>query len=169
MDGTEIKNLTDEAMKTAWKYEQQYGGCAQVILATVKETLGHIGDDVFQSATGLAGGVGRSGHACGALTGGVMALSCFWGRHYNDFADPGKRRSRCLDMSKRLVEKFQKEYGSGDCHGIHRKIMGRAYDLSDPQEFEQFVKDGGHDDKCPSVCANAVQWIIEILNGEELI
>jgi C_GCAxxG_C_C family probable redox protein len=169
MEGTELKNLIDKAEKTAWKYEQEYGGCAQVVLATIKETLGHIGDDVFQSATGLAGGVGRTGHACCALTGGVMALSCFWGRPYDDFADPEKRRTRCLEMSKKLVGKFQSRYDSADCHGIHRKILGRAYDLSDPEEFERFVAAGGHDDKCPSVCANAVRWVIEILSEEALI
>jgi C_GCAxxG_C_C family probable redox protein len=169
VEKTEFEILTEKATKLAWKYEQIYGGCAQVVLASVKETLGHVEDGVFQSATGLAGGIGRSGHACGALVGGVMALSCFWGRPYDDFADPGKRRALCLDMSKKLVEKFQSEYGSAECHGVHRKILGRAYDLSDPQEFERFVRDGGHDDKCPSVCANAVNWVFEILNNENLI
>jgi C_GCAxxG_C_C family probable redox protein len=169
MKNPEFEALAEKAKQLAWKYEQTYGGCAQVVLASVKETLGHVGDEVFQSATGLAGGIGRSGHACGALVGGVMALSCFWGRPYDDFADPGKRRTLCLDMSKRLVEKFQREYGSADCHGIHRKILGRAYDLSDPQEFERFVQDGGHDDKCPSVCANSVGWVFDILNEEKLI
>ncbi|MCL1866695.1 MAG: C-GCAxxG-C-C family protein, partial [Oscillospiraceae bacterium] len=72
-----LKNLSDKAAELALKYERTYGGCAQVVLASLKETVGNIGDDVFQSATGLAGGVGRTGHACGALTGGVMALACF--------------------------------------------------------------------------------------------
>ena len=169
LEDEKLKDLTDKATELAWKYERTHGGCAQVVLASIKETAGNIGDDVFQSATGLAGGVGRTGHACGALTGGVMALSCFWGRPYEDFADPGRRRARCLDMSKRLVKEFEAQYGSADCHGIHRKIMGRAYDLSDTQEFEQFIKDGGHDDKCPSVCANAVRWVVEILGEESLV
>lgn len=169
METAALKNTIDKAVELAWKYEQQYGGCAQVVLASIKETLDGIGDDVFQSATGLAGGVGRTGYACGALTGGVMALSCFWGRPYNDFADPNRRRARCLNMSKKLVGKFQETYGTPECHGIHTKLMGRAYDLSDPVEFEEFLKKGGHDDKCPSVCANATRWVIEILNEEGLI
>ncbi|MDR1730897.1 MAG: C-GCAxxG-C-C family protein [Synergistaceae bacterium] len=169
LNETQLKALIEKATGLAYRYEQTHGGCAQVVLAAIRETLGKIGDDVFQAATGLAGGAGRTGHACGALTGGIMALSCFWGRPWDDFADPGKRRTRCLEMSKRLVEKFQGQYDSADCHGIHRKILGRAYNLSDPQEFEQFVKAGGHDDKCPSVCANSVRWLIEILASEGLI
>jgi hypothetical protein len=72
-------------------------------------------------------------------------------------------------MSKRLVEKFRDEYGSANCHGIQQKIMGRFYDAGNPQEMEQFIKDGGHDNKCPSVCANSVRWLFEILNEEGLI
>jgi C_GCAxxG_C_C family probable redox protein len=169
MESANLKNLIDEAVRLAWEYERRNGGCAQVVLAAVKETLGGVGDDVFQSATGMAGGLGRTGHACGALNGGTMALSCFWGRSYKDFADPGNRRARTLAMSKRLVGKFQSEYGSADCRGVQQKIMGRFYDISDPQEMEQFIKDGGHDDKCPSVCANSVRWLVEILNEEGLV
>jgi hypothetical protein len=72
-------------------------------------------------------------------------------------------------MSKRLVEKFQRKFDSANCHNIHRKILGRAYNLSDPQEFEQFIEAGGHDDKCPSVCGNSVRWVIEILAAEGMI
>lgn len=162
-------DIREQAASLAWKYEQIYGGCAQVVLAALKETVGNISDDVFLSATGLAGGMGRTGHVCGALSGGIMALSCFWGRGYDNFADPEKRRARTLNMSKKLVERFQKEYDSADCHGIHKKIMGRAYNLSDEKEFEIFLKNGGHDDKCPSVCANATRWVIDILREEGLI
>jgi C_GCAxxG_C_C family probable redox protein len=169
MKSADLKSLGDEAARLAWIYEQRHGGCAQVVLAAVKEILGKVSDDVFQAATGMAGGLGRTGHACGALNGGTMALSCFWGRPYNDFADPENRRAKTLAMSKRLVGRFESEYGSADCRGIQQKIMGRSYDISNPQDMEQFIKDGGHDDKCPSVCANSVRWLIEILNEEGLL
>jgi C_GCAxxG_C_C family probable redox protein len=169
MESAELKNLGDEAARLALEYARQYGGCAQVVLAAVKETLGGIGDDVFQSAAGMGGGLGHTGHACGALNGGTMVFSCFWGRPYDDFADSENRLARICAMSKRLVEKFQNEYDSADCYGIQRKIMGRSYDLGDPLEREQFVEDGGKDDKCPSVCANSVRWIVEILSEEGLI
>ncbi|MDR1874507.1 MAG: C-GCAxxG-C-C family protein [Synergistaceae bacterium] len=169
MESVALKETIERAAELAWKYEREYGGCAQVVLAAIRETIGHVGDDVFQAATGLAGGLGRTGHACGALVGGVMALSCFRGRPYDDFPDSAGRRPPCLAMSKKLVEAFQDAYGSADCHGIHRKLLGRSYDLSDPGDFEQFIKDGGHDDKCTSVCANSVRQVIGILNEEGLI
>jgi len=164
-----LDDTIEKAMQLAWKYTKSYGGCAQVVLASIKETAGNIGDDVFQSATGLAGGVARTGNACGALTGGVMALSCYWGRPYSDFADPDKRRVRTFSMSKKLADRFQETYGSHNCGKIQEKIMGRSYNLGDPKDFEQFVKDGGHDDKCNSVCANSARWVLEILSEEGLL
>jgi C_GCAxxG_C_C family probable redox protein len=169
MEKEKLDSVIEKATQLAWNYEQKYGGCAQAVLATIKETVGNISDEVFQSATGLAGGVARTGNACGALTGGVMALSCFWGRPYNDYADPGKRRARTFSICKKLVDKFQETYGSPNCNKIQEKIMGRSYNLGDPNDFEQFIKDGGHDDKCTSVCANSVRWTLEILNEEGLI
>lgn len=169
MEKEQLDTTIEKAMQLAWSYTQKYGGCPQVVLASIKETVGNISDEVFQSATGLAGGVARTGNACGALIGGVMALSSFWGRPYNDFADPEKRRVRTFSMSKRLVDKFQEAYCSPNCGKIQEKIMGRSYDLGDPKDFEQFLKDGGHDDKCTSVCANSARWVLEILNEEGLI
>ena len=68
--------LREKADTLAYKYEKKYGGCPQCVLAAVKETVGGISDDVFKAATGLAGGVAVVGAGtCGALSGGVMALS----------------------------------------------------------------------------------------------
>jgi len=169
MEKEKLKAIIEKAMQLAWDYEQKYGGCSQVVLASIKETVGQISDEVFQSATGLAGGVARTGNACGALLGGVMALSCFWGRSYDDFSDPDKRRLRTFSISKKLVDKFQELYSSPNCGKIQEKIMGRSYNLNDSKDFEQFIKDGGHADKCTSVCANTTRWVLEILNEEGLL
>jgi len=169
MEKEKLEVAIEKATQLAWDYEQKYGGCAQVVLAAIKETVGHISNEVFQSATGLAGGVARTGKSCGALTGGIMALSCFWGRPYDDFADLNLRRIRTFSISKELVSKFQEAYGSPNCAQIQEKIMGRSYDLGNTKDFEQFIYDGGHYDKCTAVCSNAARWILEILNKEGLI
>ena len=169
MEKDKLDVAIEKAMQLAWDYTQKYGGCSQVVLAAIKETVGNISDEVFQSATGFAGGVARMGNACGALTGGIMALSCFWGRPYNDFADPDRRRVRTFAMCRKLVDRFLETYGDINCRAIQEKIMGRGYNLGDPNDFEQYIKDGGHVDKCTSVCANAARWTLEILNEEGLI
>jgi len=169
MEKEKLDAVIEKAAQLAWSYQQEYGGCAQVVLASIKETVGNISNEVFQSATGLSGGIARTGNACGAFTGGVLALSSFWGREYDNFSDPEKKRVRTFSMCKKLFDKFQCTYDSPNCSKIQEKIMGRSYNIGDPKDLEQFIKDGGLNDKCTSVCANSARWVLEILNEEGLI
>ena len=161
--------LIKKASQLAFEYERDFGGCAQCVLAAIKDSVGVVSDDVFQAATGLAGGVGLQGRACGALTGGVMALSSFFGRDYAHFNDLAGQRFITLRMCGQLAEKFKAEFGSPDCFDIQTKIMGQWYNLADPTAKAAFLDAGGHDDKCTMVCAKAAQWVLEILDDEGLL
>jgi len=158
-----------EVEKLAIEYEQKYGGCSQCVVGSIKKVVGGITDDVFKAATGLAGGIGLTGNNCGALTGGVMLLSTFIGREYDNFADPDKIRFKSFKLAKKLLERFKEEYGSGICYDIQKKIMGRSYNLWNKKDYNDFIAAGGHNDKCPLVCGKAAKWVVEILLGEGLI
>ena len=164
-----IEELAGKAGDQACQNERNYGGCAQAVLGAIKTTLGNIPDEVFKSATGLAGGVARSGTACGALTGGVMALSMFCGRDFEHFDDPDKIRFKTFAICEKLVNRFKSEYGSTNCWDIQTKIMGKSYNITNPDEYADFLAQGGHEDKCPLVCGNSAQWIVEILAEEGLL
>jgi len=115
-------------------------------LAALKAVLkGKIPDDVFKAASGLAGGVGRTGNTCGAVTGGVMALSSFLGREYCDFF--GSENMESLRIAKKLVDRFIKEYGSASCCDIQTKIMGRCFNFWKKEDEKAFLDSGGHNDK----------------------
>jgi len=169
-------NLIKDAENLAYKYEQTYKGCSQVVLGAIREAFENhnvhtkkITDSVFKAGTGLAGGIGLKGQSCGALTGGVMVLSSFLGREYDNFEDPEKVRFDSFRIAKKLVNKFEEEYGSSKCYDIHEELMGKHFNLWDDDEYEAFDEAGGHDDKCPSVCKNAVRWTLEILEEENLL
>ncbi len=155
-----------KAFEAAVEYERKYGGCSQCVLGGIKTTLGNIPDEVFKSGTGLAGGIARAGMACGACTGGVMALSTFIGRDYEHFNDPEGIRFNTFRVCEKLVSRFMAEYGSINCWDIQTKIMGKSYNLADTDEYQEYLAKGGHDDKCPFVCGNAAKWVIEILEEE---
>lgn len=162
--------LRKKADALAYKYEKEYGGCPQCVLAAVKETVGGISDDVFKAATGFAGGVAVVGTGtCGALSGGVMALSAHLGREYANFADPQRIRWETFRICKKLVNKFETEFGGGLCKDVQTRIMGRSYNLWDDQDYKDFNAAGGHDDKCTMVCGKAARWVIEILEEDKLI
>ena len=162
--------LINKVSEIAYRNEKQYGGCAQAVIGAFKELTGSkIHNDVFKAATGLIGGIGISGNACGALTGAVLVSSIYLGREYDNFPDPEKIRFKSCELSKKLTDRFIEEYGTVNCWDIQRKIMGRSYNSWDKKEYAEFLKAGGHDTKCPSVCGNAARWTMEILLEEGLL
>ena len=167
MEERKKEDLIEEIEKLAYKYEQDFGGCSQAVVGAFKKTLGGISDDIFNASTGLAGGIGLTGNTCGALTGGVIVLSTFLGREYDNFADPDGIRFESFKLAKKLVERYEAEYGSPKCEKVMTKVMGRYYDIW--TERDAFLAAGGHDDKCPGVCANAARWVAEILVSEGLL
>lgn len=161
------ERITEKVRTLAYKYEQDFGGCSQAVVAAFRNGVGGISDDVFKAATGLAGGIGLMGETCGALTGGVLILSSFLGREYDNFQDPEGMRFESFRMAKKLIGRFRAKYGSPKCEWIQTRIMGRYYDIW--TEREAFLEAGGHDDKCPAVCADAASWVAEILFEENLL
>ncbi len=118
MEEKRKEEIIEEIEKLAYKYEQDFGGCSQAVVGAFKKALERISDDVFKASTGLAGGVGLTGNTCGALLGGVLVLSTFLGREYNNFADPKGIRFETFKLAKKLVERYEAEYGSPKCENV---------------------------------------------------
>jgi C_GCAxxG_C_C family probable redox protein len=161
--------LLDSVEKKAALFEQKYHGCAQCALAVLMETFPQIRHlEAFKSATGLAGGVGLTVEgSCGGLTGGVMAISLFYGRDLENISDPEGERFVSYRLSARLHERFVDEYGTSICGKIHQQVMGQTYRLNRPDEWDQFIDAGGHSVKCPTVVGKAARWAAEIIIAEE--
>ncbi len=149
--------------KRAYQFEKNYSVCPQAVLAAFKEEFDFVSDDLFKAGTGLAGGIGLTGNTCGALIGGAMILSVISGRDYEDLEDKERKRYDALGMAKELIEKFKGEYGTTNCFEIQKMLMGRSFNLWNNKDKEEFVKAGGHDDKCTFVCGKAARWCAEIL------
>ena len=155
--------ILKKAYNLAFKYESEYGSCPQCVLAALYETLS-VGDPkTIQAADAMAGGTSLSTEGtCGALIGGLLAIGSVVGRTYEDFS-AGKRRRRVFQYSKKLYDKFVKEYGSPICKDIHVKLFGRKFNLLDPTDYSEFEKAGAHIDKCTVVSGNTAKWAAEIL------
>lgn len=160
------ENLPKKVYDLAFKYEAERGSCPQCVLAALMETL-DIGDpNTIKAAHALAGGTALSAEGtCGALVGGLLAISSIIGRSYDEFK-AGERNRRVFKYAKQLYDRFVEEYDSPLCKGVHKKIFGRTFNLLDPKEYEEFEKAGGHVDKCPKVSGNAAKWTAEIILNE---
>jgi len=161
------EKIAEDAYQLGWRYEEKYHGCGQCTIAAVLDTLNLHSDDVFRSATGLAGGLGLIGEAtCSALTGVVMVFGLLYPRRREKFDDDRENKYRTFAMVQELYRRYTSRFDSIICHGVHTKLLGRPYDLRDPNERDSFANAGAHENKCTEVVALASKWAVEIIGGE---
>jgi len=160
MSGDDRKALGQEAYDKALKYELDYGCCPQCVLAAVQETVGVIEDSVIKASHGLSGGGGLTGQgACGALTGGLMALSAKRGRD-RDKLDKGRYINN-FRKGQELVERFRAEFGGVTCEELQRRFTGKTYDMWNPEEYKAF--DQARGEQCARATATVTRWVVEMI------
>jgi C_GCAxxG_C_C family probable redox protein len=160
------EKLTDQAYRLAFKYEAEIGSCPQCVLVALLETLNVGESSIVKAADALAGGSALStSGTCGALAGGLLAISSMVGREYKDFK-AGETKRRVFRYARKLNDRFVSEYGSPICRDVQKKIFGRSFNLLDPKEYEKFERAGAHVDKCPGVSGNVAKWAAEIILDE---
>ncbi|MCJ7698365.1 MAG: C-GCAxxG-C-C family protein [Thermoplasmata archaeon] len=87
------KDILENVYQRAFQYEAKLGSCPQCVLAALKETLDVGNENIFQAAQGLTGGTALSSQGtCGALAGGMIAISSLVGRTYQEFTEGQKKR-----------------------------------------------------------------------------
>ena len=156
--------LAQKAYETGYSYEGKYGACSQCTLLAIMDALGERNDDVFRASFGFAGGIGSLSMTCGALSAGIMAISFAHGRNLEDLTTQTEEEKRyCMQMVRDLVKIYMDEYGTITCAYVHQKLFGRSFDQWDEDEFREFLRLGGHVDKCTSVVGNVAKWTVEIL------
>jgi C_GCAxxG_C_C family probable redox protein len=158
--------IAERAGELAAEYEKTCTGCAQSVVAGLLDALEIESPDVFKAASGMADGIGLTGDgSCGALTGCAMVIGLVLGRERKDHGDMMKPMQSYL-LCKELHDEFVREYGSCRCHDIQQKIMGRTFDLLDPKQLEEAMKEGmlAH---CAGVCGAAARKAAELILREK--
>ncbi|MCL5735608.1 MAG: C-GCAxxG-C-C family protein [Actinobacteria bacterium] len=150
----------------AFQYERTNGCCAQCVLAAVQDVLGRGTDDIFQASHTLSAGGGLTTMGtCGALAGALLAVGSVYGRTREDFASgPGQAS---FVVAKEVFDGFVGEFGGATCAEVQTKVMGRSFNMWDSNDFQAFLKAGGHEDKCPHVVGFAARLAGEYLCGRE--
>jgi C_GCAxxG_C_C family probable redox protein len=125
--------------KAAEHFREGYN-CAQSVLLTMLDHLNLTNELVPKIATGFGGGIGRCGSVCGALTGGVMAISIIYGTN-----EPlMKKRLKAYQTAQKFYEQFEAQNGSVMC----KELIG--FDLSVPEQRDKAVKTNAFEEKCSS-------------------
>jgi C_GCAxxG_C_C family probable redox protein len=152
--------LVQRAYDKALQYELDYGCCPQCVLLAVQETVGVIDDSVIKASHGLSGGGALSGQgACGALTGGLVALSAKRGRD-RDKLDKGRFINN-FKKGQELVDKFRAEFGGITCQELQHQFTGRTYDMWQAEQYQAFSDARGK--QCAHATATVTKWVVEML------
>ena len=156
------EDVLNRAFESGKRHEMKSTGCPQSTIAGIFEALEIKNDDVFKAATGFADGVGLTGDGhCGALSGGVLAISYLFGRESEDFGDMMKQVP-ALIMSKKLHDRFVEKYGTCRCADIQTKFVGRFFNLYDPKEMEAARK-AGMVEKCSTLVGEVARMATKII------
>jgi C_GCAxxG_C_C family probable redox protein len=162
----ERQEILEKAFNLAKKYEVENGDCAQCVFAGVTEALGMENNDVFRAATGFADGIGLTGDGhCGALSGGVMAISLIFGRKRDEFGRRGKMMKALL-LSRELQSRFKTKYGTCRCHDIQTKFHGKFFNLFDASEMEAAVK-AGLIETCSTLAGDVARLTLELIMEQQ--
>ncbi len=152
--------LAEEAYQRALNYELDFGCCPQCVLASVQEVVGFVTDETIKASHGLSGGCGLEGEgACGALTGGLLALSSKTGRERNKL-DKGRGIAN-FEKARALTKRFKETFGGTSCRELQKQFTGRTYDFWDAKEYQAFSDARGM--KCAEATAQVTRWVVEEL------
>ncbi len=165
------QEMLDKAYKQGFEGERNVRGCAQCALAGVQDALNIRNDFVYKAASGLAGGAGECiDGLCGGYSGGIMAMSLFFGRTREEEASTKGREDKYVSfrMAAALHDTFMEKSGTVICSAIHKKIYGRAFNLRDDEQKQQFRDAGAHEreDGCCAVVGDGARWATELILKE---
>ena len=160
------EEMLEVVSKRAQACELRGGICAQCSLNAIFEVLGVEDENVVRSATGFADGVGLSGDGhCGALSGGTMAISYFFGRKKEDLGRMGKQ-IRALLLAKKFHEQFVKEFSTCRCHDLQVRQFGRFFNLYDMQDMKAALA-AGMPEGCSTLVGKAARMALAIILDEQ--
>ena len=164
---SEKDRLIEKARKLGREYMSVYSGCAQTTLLAVADTLNmEVSEDLFKAMIGLSSLSG----GCGGICGATAAISLRYGVPREDFERDSEMSglvyTPILNKVKIVRNKMSEKYGGFLCCDIQRKLFGRSYDLTVPEEREAFRKEPVSE-KCPQVTEDAAGWTVEVILNME--
>lgn len=110
--------------------------CSQILMLMALEIDGKENPDLIRAMSGLCGGMGRSGGACGVLTGGCCVLGYFTGQ-----GEAGElAHSRAREMISEYAGWFHDHFGTTDCRDIIHGDFSRCLTVCVPIIEEGYFK-----------------------------
>lgn len=141
-----------ECQNKALTYFREGYICAQAILLTMQEYWKVEHPLEPKVACAFGSGIGRRGSLCGAVTGGVIAISWKFGTNEPSSA----KRQRAYALALKFYNHFVDRCGSAMC----RELIG--YDLTNSKEAEQARQSNVYQEKCTRFLEIAIELLMKL-------
>lgn len=146
-----MNTIPDQAAQRSGELFNQGLCCSESVLQAVAESRGIQSELIPKIATGLCGGISRSGNICGAVSGGVLAIGICFGR-----SRPGQSPEENVRRVRAFLAKCEQRFGSTNCE----KLMGCRLDTP---EGQQFFKEHNLRERCAGFTREAARMASEAL------
>jgi C_GCAxxG_C_C family probable redox protein len=103
-------------------------------------------------ATGFCGGLAHTGGMCGAVSGGIMAISLVLGR-----SSPTDQKDRCYQAERAFLRGFTAHFGELNCQKLTGVHLGTP-------EGQAAYKEKGLKKQCTEYVGQAVQITLEVID-----
>jgi hypothetical protein len=137
--------------------------CSRSLLIGLKAYFDFIPDEMIRASMSLCGGAGASSGSCGTYTCGLLAI----GLKYNVPLEEEMKNPELQGINAaKFIEyrdRFIKEMGTTLCPEFQKKIFGRSYIFTKPEDNEEYWKVTDHNVKCAEVVEKAARLTAEML------
>lgn len=134
---------------------QQGFCCSESVLQAIAESRGITSELIPKIATGLCGGIAKTGGICGAVSGGVLAISLLTGRNSKDQSTEANVR-----LVRAFLSGFETKFGTTNCG----QLIGCHLDTPEGQRF--FKENHLREKKCQVFVREAARMASDILDQE---
>ena len=125
--------------------------CAESVLLAVAESKGIESGLIPKIATGFCSGISRTCGMCGAVSGGILAISLLTGR-----SSPQEPTRRSFSKVKKFKKAFERRFGTTNC----RELI--SCDL-DTEEGQKIFIDNNLVEQCKQYTEEATRMVLEVL------
>ena len=167
MTQEEKKVIIDECVKAGVEAQIRDDVCSRSTLVGLQTHFDFITDDLIKASACLCGGTGSASGSCGAYCCGLLAVGLKYNSTIPEELEDPESFGKTAETFSTYRDNFIKEMGTIMCPKIHEKLFGKAYNLLDPQDADEFLNLPGHIEKCAETVATATRLAAEMLLRDE--
>lgn len=145
--------MGNRAKEAVSRFMQGYN-CAQAVSSVFAGDTGVPEEVILRAATGFGGGVGHTGGACGAVSGGVLVIGLFVG---STGPDEKEAKELTYDLTREFLARFVEKNGTVSC----TELLG--CDLSTDEGLARAREQNLTRTLCPRYIEDAVEILEEVL------